>query len=96
MFCTYDCKLNGLCDYEEPCGHPILDVPLSEIEERINKMSENIRVVEISLNGVSCIDEDIEGALLSLMDCQEGDEYTLKIFYMNKVEYESLPEFEGF
>ena len=59
-------------------------------------MSENIRVVEVSHNGSSYIDDDIEGALLSLNDCQEGDEYSIQIYYMNKAEYEALDEFEGF
>jgi len=54
-----------------------------------------IRVVKITLNGVSLIDSDISGALSALAD---GDDYAyqIEIKQILQRDYEALPEFDGF
>jgi hypothetical protein len=57
---------------------------------------EMIRVVDVSLDGISYIDDDIPNTLLGLAHSQDGDVYEVTFYEMTKEEFESLPEFEGF
>jgi len=72
---------------------------MSMHHENCPKKYENfIKVVFISHDGKTVVDDKINSALAGLADLDDGfeDEYTIKFKMMDKDEYDALDEFEGF
>ena len=59
-------------------------------------MDETIRVLKVELDGQSYYENNPQVFIETVMDCPDGDVYSVSCVEISKEEYDKLPEFMGF